>query len=173
MPRKRTGTIRGYIKILPPTERLIVIHRLNGIPIEKTMKKTGFTKTRVNEYYSNAIERMERFCYNREKYIEIFKDVFAEYKRNLRRKKPLKKFPNPWGLIVREINLLYLLKVSGMGYKEILKRSGVSPETFKVYKSVMEKKIDAKFIERDYNNTSNDDIIKPFDLELPTCSLTP
>lgn len=152
----KRNTLR-FIGILPNKSRKIMWKWLNGWTLLEIGRKHRLSTREVRKIIEKNIDRIDAYCYNRERYISVFGHLFDEWSRNRRRNHPLIRYDKTWGLTHKEIWLLRMWKVDAQTPKAMMQALRISEATLNQYKSMLGRKVDVdEFERRDFDSSRSD-----------------
>ena len=121
---------------------------LNGKSLSEISRAFGKNPAAVNRAIKKCVEKLDTFCYNKDRYLEVYGHLFEEMGKNVRRLYPKTCYDDTWGLTHREVRLFKLWKIDGYSTKVIAKRLGVKEHSVRQYKSTINRKADLDEFER-------------------------
>jgi len=147
MGKLKTNTI-SHIGILSPMNRKIMWKWLNGWSLLEIGRKHNLSTGKVVKLIEKSIDKIDAYCYNKERYISIFGHLFDEWAKNRRRSNPYLSYDDKWGLTHREVWLLRMWKVDAKTTGSMCRSLRIKENTLNQYKSVISGKVGINEIER-------------------------
>jgi len=126
--------------------------KMNPAKVERVLKK--------------SVDKIDSYCYNRDRYLAMFGHLFDEFAKNVKRVHPKKCYDEEWGLTHQEVWLLKLWKIDGVNTKTIMKRMRLSEASVNQYKTRIAQKVGIDGIGRRKADTTRIDSHKFCDYEL-------
>lgn len=104
--------------------------------------------SKTGNILKKCIDKIDAYCYNRDRYLSVFGHLFDEMAKNTRRIHPKKCYDSEWGLTHQEVWLLKMWKVDGKNTDTISKRMRLTQCSVRQYKSRISKKVGMNEFER-------------------------
>lgn len=139
---------------------------LRGQSVGSIARALKTDPSKVSRALKKCVDKIDTFCYIRDRYLEVYGHLFEELEKNVRRLYPKTCYDDTWGLNHREVRLFKLWKIDGYSTKVIAKRLGVKEHSVRQYKSVINRKAGLDEFERGITDSTGDDFSLDYNSEL-------